>query len=754
MEIARHRDFHATRTPDGSVTEVTNLHSSISIPIYTPVSDLGERVRLVVERLPIPIWVTGPEGGTNTDHKDYALFAGAITFWIWQFSALLTPVLSSIQGQPVELNIKLPAQMTWQGPTKGDGLRGRPPVETKTDRSKNRIEVTINEELFPVLQKRDNTVERELMRFILPSFSSLLEDPSPPALSPEAIDKTLNIVAPIGLEKMLLLFDSSTAPEVDDREMPSYRPLQKVWINAHLDQIGEYMATEGGLKVGEVNAPQRVRTLNTIAAYCFSQMQRIGSSLSPQDLLQYLVRHAEAVCREQALNKLTLHTRLQCFQSEDDVIDQLVNRTPELTNVGLASRFLIEYFVAQPPNGIRQINLDVYDELRAWAYHVINYAMFSDAIHSGLQDHGIALLPSKRIGIDGIALQSAINGHMRAFALDQISIPPGRSKSIVKSSATLKARLDAATSVEFGVPISELLELMEFAINVGQQQSPGVAMIPIESFLEQASVRVSRSIERIRVVLQLLTLQSRPTFWTPPDGYVKQDLYPWRYNRPLSYLRRPFLTHDLQGETKISWGPRHVRNAQRFLVDQCMSGRLRARSQGMRSFMNQQRDKEGEKFNKEVADFFQEVKGLSVRTRVKKVGSLRELQDHLGDIDVLVGDSTLSRILVIECKDLSVARTPYEMANQFNELFVGTDEKKSIVAKHQARVRWVKNNLRAILEILDLNAARRWKVSPLIVVDQPLFASYLRTSPIHVLSLEEIRRSWPKIGRSSPAQDS
>jgi hypothetical protein len=148
-----------------------------------------------------------------------------------------------------------------------------------------------------------------------------------------------------------------------------------------------------------------------------------------------------------------------------------------------------------------------------------------------------------------------------------------------------------------------------------------------------------------------------------------------------------------------------------------------------------------------VFAFFERFSQLAAKYQIKKVGSLRELQDHLGDIDVLVGDAQHKRVLVVECKDLSAARTPYEMANEFNELFAGREGKKSIVEKHHARTAWVEENIGAVLNFLKVSSTGRWKVIPLIIVDQPLAATYIRESPILVLSFEELRRFWPDLRR-------
>jgi len=49
----------------------------------------------------------------------------------------------------------------------------------------------------------------------------------------------------------------------------------------------------------------------------------------------------------------------------------------------------------------------------------------------------------------------------------------------------------------------------------------------------------------------------------------------------------------------------------------------------MRSFMNRLLSGQGDIFNDKVSDFFDGVGGLNIKSRVTKIGNLRELQDHL-----------------------------------------------------------------------------------------------------------------------------
>jgi len=128
----------------------------------------------------------------------------------------------------------------------------------------------------------------------------------------------------------------------------------------------------------------------------------------------------------------------------------------------------------------------------------------------------------------------------------------------------------------------------------------------------------------------------------------------------------------------------------------------------MKSLASELRHSQGEDFNNSVADWFSGQDALSVKPRVKRIGSNRKLQQHLGDIDVLVGDPKRRRVLVVECKDLSLARTPFEMAHELTELFDGANGKKSIIEKHEARTQWVKTNIRDVIKFLGGDPIHSW----------------------------------------------
>ena len=94
---------------------------------------------------------------------------------------------------------------------------------------------------------------------------------------------------------------------------------------------------------------------------------------------------------------------------------------------------------------------------------------------------------------------------------------------------------------------------------------------------------------------------------------------------------------------------------------------------------------------------------------------------------------------MIECKDLSIARTPHELASQVTTLLHNQPGEPCILTKHQKRVDWVSEHIKDAVEFLGLVSDHRWSVESLLVVDEPLFVVHLEDCPVRILSLAQFR---------------
>ncbi len=105
---------------------------------------------------------------------------------------------------------------------------------------------------------------------------------------------------------------------------------------------------------------ERTTVINKAVGFFYNELKKLVASLNPEQLLEYLIAYHEAIVREVAFHRMTIPTRLACFSSEPEMIETLSKELPERNKAALASRFVIEYVVAQPPTGIRPFSLTWY----------------------------------------------------------------------------------------------------------------------------------------------------------------------------------------------------------------------------------------------------------------------------------------------------------------------------------------------------------------------------------------------------------
>jgi hypothetical protein len=250
---------------------------------------------------------------------------------------------------------------------------------------------------------------------------------------------------------------------------------------------------------------------------------------------------------------------------------------------------------------------------------------------------------------------------------------------------------------------------------------------------------------KTEMALELFISGPREEFLKPVLPHRREDVYPWRFNRSMSYLRKPLILRAAAAGDVVVFGIRNVYLAGAYLTDLCIGGRLKARTDTMKRHISDTQATAAEKFNDEVAALFDKRDGLIVRVRIDKFGSQRleeALGRPLGDVDVLVADPLRlrRRLLAIEVKDLAGARTPTEMANELATTFVTRGKRLSAVEKHLKRVVWLRSNRSAVLSAMGLDgrSADRWRVEPLLIVDRELFAPRLAHVAVPVLSYREV----------------
>jgi hypothetical protein len=457
----------------------------------------------------------------------------------------------------------------------------------------------------------------------------------------------------------------------------------------------------------------------------------------------------ESLVHEEADTRLTLPSHLACYRSAKTMIKRLVEEGPRRASAMLATRFLLEHVVAEPTRGERHVSDADFDELLALGGEIIKMGLASDVAHFGLAKVTVAREDGELL-IDGGTYDEATHGSLLAFTQEivdreqaRISVGTRRTSRRIPRKVPAISELDAASKDEFGMCLSDIAKVVGELLKLAIERSGPVVTVP-EEWLRH-HLRESLLCEQIVVdnAIDQLALSSRAEFLRPPPGFEPNDIWPWRFNRALSYIRRPLLRiPSTDGPTELAFTPGHLYRSSKNLVELVASGRLKARSKALRNAMGAFTTSAGNEFNDDVA-LALEGRGFVVRSKVAKIGNDRLVDDKgntLGDIDVLCVDAKARRIVGVECKDFSMARMPNEICTDMNSLFVSSKKGRCFQEKHLARLDWLKRHMESTIAWVGQDAAvGPWSVEGVFVFSVPLIAPLLVKTRLPVWTLKDIR---------------
>jgi len=762
--VYREIDRHGVLSPQGdSIMEVIHLHSP-DIPIYSQQSSGSDSLQIafLIEQYPMNIWVTGskyPEDTTTAPEFTYLLFADMISYWIWQFAPSLCPILEAYKGyiDNIVIRFHLSPSGKWDQPLPEDWQNNCGDIvkslKCTVDSKESTILLEVGASILGHLARPDNYAEREIMVIVLDAIGRLLAQfrAAPDVLNDTAIRSILNIHAPLGIKKKLLILPHESDPSLDNRQIPDFRKIQEPDEQWALEDIGNYIKSKG-LISGQVAEGERARVLNEVVHFLYSRLENIVASLNPVGLLEALIAYNESISYETSHRHLTTPTRLACFHDEPAFRKIVAEEIPQVEQAALASRFLIEYVAARPPTGLRPSSLEVYDKLMAISSLIIAFGGNSDAVTYDIADVSVRILPSGRLGLIKPSYDHAIRNFMLELSAGRIKRATDFFERYWEDSRIKIPKLDkefiqfeSAFNVEFGFTVREFAKICGEVMNIGDNQSGPVKAMLIPALVDELRTRTGYPVSKIEVFLHQFALEPRDDFLNPFSGR-KEDVYPWRMNREFSYIRRPFIKKKMPNGEEMLWGNRHLWHSNHYLIDLCSSGKLRAKRDPMKIYLCQKRSNDSRQFEDEVGEAFHSHGDLIIRKRIKKFKGIKMLDadgNDLGDIDVLVANPVRKEMLLIECKDLNSAVTPYDMKNEIQELFKDEGKHTCAATKQQKRSSWIEENMSIVTQELSLlDEATSWVVRPLIVLSEELVSPYMRRSSVMTLSSRQLEQDF------------
>ena len=730
-----------------------------TVPIYFPPPLNGRQPALVIEgMLPLPLWIVGKEDTDSQLSRVLAEIVEMFAYWIWQFESLVGPTLNevAIYRSMLRVDLVLDDPDQWLATIENGRLPGTSPrsLVSKVEDTQCGVKLYLAPSILTSLNQVDNECERTLVREFLHILGEYIRKEnllSECVLTSQRIDTYLDAIAPLGHKKKMVLMTGHPILYEGPHDLPSFRGVQKADSQDLLDQVGDHIANKYGLGRSFDRPDLSTEVVNEAVGHLYLQLREGVAGFDGVGLLTKLMARNEVNIMEIATSEITTPTRLACFGEREKLVETLVDEMHKQDVASLANRFLIEYVGAELPSGEHQLSMEAYDKLLALASEILNLGMLSDLIHFGLSDMEITTLPSRRLGFNRMEYETARQSFMTKLTGERIALSErqftshwntltGR-ETIGQQASSEVTALDSAFAVEFGLSLTETIQFLSETRSIGTSQPSSVKVLPRYEFITSLCRSLDWDECKVTSALDILSMKPRKDFLRPND-FGAQEVYPWRFNRSLSFTRRPLVTIGSEVDSSIFWGNRHLALSIEYIANLSISGRLKATTVPLKLILSDIRQSKATEFEDDVGRVLDELTGVPAHVRVRKVGRQRIMEGgrDLGDIDVLSVIPNARVILCVECKALALARTPAEIRYQLEELFEGSESKPPTTKKHLRRAEWVEENLDLVLEVrFGLAKKGRWRVKPILVSDSELFASYLGDTPFPALSIESLK---------------
>ncbi len=702
QEVVTAEDIHSIQklNDQGELVVIPCLKVKGSSNIYYPMAYIGKKLSHAVEGYKHPIWVEfeGDIYSIDSQYRGvYIEILDAISYWLWQITGVAHGPIDQIISSPFTIKFDFIDRSKFEN------------IEAKFDREPglidlfeieigtNELQFKIPHQITPYLYGRDNEGEQILVRALLLGFRKYDEkNRNTGTLTEAVIDSVIAEQVPIGLKKKVFVLNTEDEIKLDPRGLNGHRYVQEYNIGAILDEIVPRSLAAGFIKAETKEIEDGYGFIRNLVTRIF--LPWLDSKIADydcEDLLRRLFRLNEALINKRTDLILKTPTRIACFVSEEQHIDELNEMLKNVDQSSLSTRCLIEHIAACPSDGKKIASKSDFDELLALMEQIISWGMHGDLINFGLSEDKIDVLDSQRIGTDHTLGKEVFNPFSLARTKENVTdaiteFEDNFSEKDYSEDTGITEKTENAFYEEFGVTLTRILEFSHFLIWCAFERDPGCAEIYQMELKEEAQkVLENLSDDEFDALMSYYSLDQRESLMELPVGFFPYDVFPWRYNRGLALIRKPIVRRydEEKNDYHCFYGPRQAKIAATQTLYLFYTGKLRCTDGGSLSkLIGDQLHKKGAAFTQTVYDYIDSLPGDKIVDREVPINQNKFLKadKDLGDIDVLVIDHGLKAIFLLECKKTEVARNVKQMVEEVNNLF-GSDSEKGWIEKHEGR---------------------------------------------------------------------
>lgn len=580
------------------------------------------------------------------------------------------------------------------------------------EKNNNIIIMRWQPEAFLNLESQHNFREKELIVLLLEHLSQFT--------TKQFNNKKINAVFENPLKKKIFSLDFKTNPYIKPTDLNTRRiPIE--CEDELLDEIGYYFIKDKNLKEGKIKDNQKVEICNEAVSYLYKKLCSEVQQLNPQSLYELVCYDLEKVMYAMMLKQQRFASDITCYPEKSD---EITNEFNEINKSSIALKFLMEYITAQPPKGDKILGELDYEHILSICSSIIDWARNSDLFNYKIINSDMDILKSGRIGIDKSQIEKLafLNTMSHTKRLNDSSNPFIEKYTQENLLSRSPDDLDEAFLDEFGYSFTQFTRCIIDLINIGDEIDSEVKRKNRDSICEAISHNLNFEKTVVNQIISDLSLSKRDDYLKPPHGFKNIDIWPWRFNRRLSFTRKPIASVD----NDLIWGNRQLFHCLLYTIDLIQDDKLPVNEKGkLKALMSKISNYSGNNFNDTVAEKIKSLGLFIVDSKVKNINGkhINSLDNNtLGDIDVLVINPKKKKILVIEVKNFGFSKTPFEMHQEYLRIFCDNGSKLCYISKHKRRVEWVKAHIDDVLIQYGLQKGN-WKVDDLLIVNEAIISN-------------------------------
>lgn len=659
---------------------------------------------LVVKFEKVNIWIV-IGGFIELDEIDaYSSILDAISYWLAEAKELInkmdfvvdTICLSIVLDKPIERNNQVHKLKT--------NSFVRYELTDKT------IQMIWDLQAYQSFDSKSNKAEKEMAKTLIGELEKL----STKQADYEVLDKIFHNP----LKKKLFVINVARNPCL----MPIIGAVKTIPAeeeNRLLDEIGAHFLASANYQYGKVADDKRAQLANEVVSYLYSCLKKEVASICSAGVYEQVCLDLELVIYYSTQLNTKFAYDIACYPEKTR---DMMKQYNSISKASMALRFFAEYIAAIHPSGNEPLGTMEYDRILAICSLIIDWAYKNDLFYYNIFNTPVEFLRSGRIGMSRKETDYLYQINMTSITrkLEVISDPRISKYSAGHLLKQYQSKLDDAFVDEYGFTFLQFVECIRGIFNYGNKINEEVKRVSRYLVCEELCKETKAPSEVIEKIIDHITLSQREDFLVPPKPYTNYDVYPWRFNRELSFTRRPIIQYG----TDLIWGNRQLMNMLNFTIDLIINGKYKANGRKLKELIGKLSNIRGNEFNSAVAQKLGSIDGLIVKERVSKINGKKIADEHndaLGDIDVLYIIPEKMEIIVGEVKDFSFAKNPYEMNQEYQRIFVDQD-KSSYMTKHKRRVEWIKEHIEDVRIQFGLSTGK-WKVKRVMFVSEKIISN-------------------------------